>query len=371
MGCEIAIWLELDNADAAQVVLQQAQKKFAVAEYRFTRFYQSSELSRLNAQTEQWVSVSKDLWDIVVSALKLARETDGLFDPTLLNAIQAAGYTNSFEQLNSSAKSSESSCGRTILQNDCLSDLASSESIERIQDEALLGGNNKMTLRGKWQDIQLDTSRQSIWLPQNVGLDLGGIGKGWTAQKVVKFLNQFGPCLVDAGGDITAGDGPAGWPGWSVGIAMPTSNIDAEDETFARLWLCNGALATSGIDYRRWQHQGKVAHHLIDPRSGQSAETDLTTISVLATDSCTAEAWATAALIAGSSLAYKQLSQRQIAAACMSRETLGMIKVILTKPLQPLIQYNCGMKGRFTNRFANITGRERTSPFDPLTCDWT
>ena len=132
-----------------------------------------------------------------------------------------------------------------------------------------------------------------------------------------------------------AGDAPAVWPtGWPVGIAAPW--MGAEQENVLRLWLKNGALATSGVDYRHWQVDGERKHHIIDPLSGDSAETELLTVSVLHEDMCVAEAWATAALVAsstGSSLDL--LTQHNLKAALIDQ----MQQVVLTEPLRPLVQW--------------------------------
>jgi thiamine biosynthesis lipoprotein len=136
-------------------------------------------------------------------------------------------------------------------------------------------------LIGRWREIELDTARQAVRLPVGVGLDLGGIAKGDTAQQALNLLAQTGPALVDAGGDLVAGLAPAGCPGWPVALSTPWREA-APTRDLATFWLADGALATSGVDYRSWVQDGLVAHHLIDPQTGQPAETDLLTATVFA-----------------------------------------------------------------------------------------
>ena len=317
MGSEIAIWLDVVDAERAHRLLQLAEELFSNIESCLSRFREESELSMLNRKTEQWVPVSDTLWAVVGQSVRLARETNGLYDPSLLHAMHAAGYTRSYEQLGTAQK-------QATLPNRQEKDRQEIRSQE---------------IRGRWQFIRLDEARQSVWLPHRVGIDLGGIGKGWTAQRVVTFLNQWGACLVDAGGDLTAGDAPAGWPGWPVGIAHPAS-ADEEEITLARLLLHNGSLATSGVDYRHWLQNGERKHHLIDPRTGRPAGTDLLTVSVLATDACRAEAWATAALVAGQSQGFQMLSQRNLAAALIRKGCNDGSRLLLTPTLRPLVQLN-------------------------------
>ncbi|MGB1253677.1 MAG: FAD:protein FMN transferase, partial [Candidatus Promineifilaceae bacterium] len=97
---------------------------------------------------------------------------------------------------------------------------------------------------------------------------------------------------------------------------------------------------TSGVDYRRWQHGDVVLHHVIDPRIGISAETDLSTCSVLAADACRAEAWATATLVAGAELGYSRLVEQQLAGVTISQTG----ETMLTPALQPHVQLECGQR---------------------------
>lgn len=300
MGCQMTVWLEHQNADTAVPVLLEAEAMFRRAERRLSRFDAASELVQINTRPGVWTAVSDMMWQVVTQALCMARETDGLFDPTHLAALEAAGYTHSFDQLPLAAAN-----GRVTPVSNHL---------------------------GQWQTVGLNPETQSVWLPSGVKLDLGGIAKGYTAQQVVNFLSDWGPCLVDAGGDLSAGNAPTGWPGWPVALSAPYTSPDRSREELFPLWLVDGSMATSGIDYRRWRHNGRTAHHLIDPRTGQPAETDLLTATVLAKAATRAEAWATAALVAGTAV-YHHLSARGLAAALIDHT--GHLS--LTPALMPIL----------------------------------
>lgn len=278
MGSEIAIWLEFRNASRAAQLLHEAEALFRRNEAVLTRFNPLSELMLLNARPERWVSVSATLWRVIQNAMALAQITDGLFDPTLLPALRAAGYDRTFDKLD--------------------------------PENALVPITS---LRGRWDDVGLNSFEHAVWLPGGVELDLGGIGKGCTAQSVVNWLSHYGPCMVDAGGDLTMGDPPSSDPGWSVGIATPSSTQFMSDLLF--LSLRNTSLATSGIGPRLWMRNGTPQHHIIDPRTGEPANTDLASVSVIANTGVEAEGYATAAMIAGSSRAYRFLIEKGLAAA--------------------------------------------------------
>ena len=310
MGSHMTAWLDLADQQLAQRTLSQVEDLFHAAEARFSRFRTTSELAQVNAQAGQWTSVSNLFWRLLTRALHLSRATDGLFDPTVLNAVVATGYDRDFAQVRQRATSRN--------------------------DQALPA---PPTLHGCWQAVELDPVQHALRLPPDVKLDLGGIAKGVTAQSSVNFLSQWGPCLVDAGGDLVAGDAPTGWPGWLVGIAKPTppASVHADDlpeRDLARLWLKNSALATSGTDYRRWQQCSVTVHHLIDPRTGAAAVTDLLTVSVLAADAAVAEAWAKAALIRGAQAGCALLEAQQHPAALVDQQQ----QVTITSALHPFVQ---------------------------------
>ncbi|MDP5172322.1 MAG: FAD:protein FMN transferase [Bacteroidia bacterium] len=107
-----------------------------------------------------------------------------------------------------------------------------------------------------------DSQAVKLLLP-NMQLDLGGIAKGFAAEKMLDrlILNGFPHSLVDAGGDIALGYPPSGKPGWRVLPLWP-------DEELQPIFLANTAIATSGDTYRYLEWEGQRYSHIIDPRSG-------------------------------------------------------------------------------------------------------
>ena len=123
-----------------------------------------------------------------------------------------------------------------------------------------------------------------IELGPGVKLDLGGIGKGFAAERVAEQLALTGPSLVSAGGDVAV-------------RGVPTEGIwaVAVDDTLT-LGLVRGGLATSGRDRRRWRRAGIEQHHLIDPATGRPSETDLVRVTAIGADGVDAEVLAKDAL---------------------------------------------------------------------------
>ncbi len=306
MGCEISVWLETADSDTAAVALSKVRTLFEANEQALSRFRPDSELSQFNANSGKWVPVSDLFWNVSTLALEMASNTDGRFDPTTLNALEQYGYSVSFEQL------------------------------AQKNGNSLTQSQNPPPFPGQWTDVELDDERHALFLPAGTRIDLGGIAKGYTAQQAVNLLQDLGPCLVDAGGDLVAGDAPQGYPGWPVAISAPWIDETIESPDMVTLWLSNEALATSGIDYRNWQRDGQLVHHLIDPTSGVPARTDGLTVTVLAEDMVRAEAWATATMVAGSRKGMETLLEMSLAGLMVTQTGTVIATPPMHQRLQPL-----------------------------------
>src|SRR5699024_1960262 len=112
--------------------------------------------------------------------------------------------------------------------------------------------------------------------------------------QAARRLGMWGPCLVDAGGDIACAGEPPGGP-WVVSVADPLER----SSDIAVIALTNEAVATSSRAYRRWPHGEGEAHHLIDPRSGAPAASGVVAATVVAPQLPDAEIHAKVALILG------------------------------------------------------------------------
>ena len=146
---------------------------------------------------------------------------------------------------------------------------------------------------GAWRAIRMDDARRMARLPRGVGLDFGGIGKGMAVDAALDLLEEAGitPTLVNAGGDLAVRGLPAGESRWTV--ATPGKG---------RAWaigLERGALATSGVERRRWRQGAVERHHLIDPRTGEPAQSGLWSVTAAAGSCAQAEVAAKTALILG------------------------------------------------------------------------
>jgi thiamine biosynthesis lipoprotein len=148
-------------------------------------------------------------------------------------------------------------------------------------------------------------------------LDFGGVAKGWAAHQASKRLAADGAALVSAGGDIAISAAGADGQLWPVAIDDPFR----PGEFIQTLMLGKCGVATSGTDYRRWKQGGRWSHHLIDPRTGQPAQTDVVTVTVIAPDALQAEMAAKTALILGSGPGLEWLAARPEFPALLVLET--------------------------------------------------
>ncbi len=217
---------------------------------RLTRFEPDSELSRLNAAAGRWVDVSDQLEQLLRESLRAWELSAGMVNVGVLPAMLAAGYTRTFR------------AGPTVAMADAPPLPALPEVLEVAPGRARVA--------------------------TGCGLDLGGIAKGWLADRLSERLGDN--CLVNLGGDLYArGEGP-GCGGWAVGFGGLT------------VMLRDQGAATSSTRRRFWlsADSGERLHHLIDPRTGAPSRSDLTEVSVIAADATTAEVVAKTALLLGS-----------------------------------------------------------------------
>jgi thiamine biosynthesis lipoprotein len=246
-------------APEAERRLARAQRWLAAFEARFSRFRELSELNRLNASAGRPFVASPLMFELAEKALELARRSAGLFDPALLRELIEAGYDRSFELLSRGSASDNAS---------------------RHRDTS-------------WRDVKLDRRERTITLPEGLGIDLGGMGKGYAVDRLAAMLGT--PALVNGGGDVYASGHPHDAAAWLVGVEDPFS----QERDLAILAVRDRGIATSSTLRRRWRQNGVWQHHLIDPRSRRPSTSDAVQVTVVARSALDAEFQAKVALLLG------------------------------------------------------------------------
>jgi thiamine biosynthesis lipoprotein len=205
-------------------------------EARWSRFRSASEVSRINAAGGRPVRVSAATLHVLEACVLWEERTGGVFQPLVGGALAAWGYR------------------RSLLEHDAY--VATSPPPRRLDGR-----------------IELDRDARTARIPAGSRLDLGGIAKSWMAARAAALLCarcDDPALLVDAGGDLVAARGDHVVAVEMPGVADPASAAPAVPPA-AHVHVRTGqGIATSGFGRRRWRNgDGREAHHLIDPATGE------------------------------------------------------------------------------------------------------
>ena len=229
-----------------------------------SRFRDDSEVMALAAAGGRAVLVSDTLTEAVAVALRVARMTDGLVDPTVGNALVELGYDRDFAAVVD---------GRST----------------RVPEPHAAPG---------WQCVELDEDANTVRVPAGLVLDLGSSAKALVVDKAAAAAAAVcdGGVLVNVGGDIAVG-GPVPSGGWSILVA--DSHRAPLEGPGQRIAVHDGGLATSSTSVRRWRQGGDDMHHIVDPATGRPVPETWRTVSVAAASCVDANAASTAAVLLG------------------------------------------------------------------------
>lgn len=265
LGC----WVHLVVTDRAALDQARAILEADLAELdaACSRFRDDSELVALDRAGGRPARLSPLLADAVAVALRAADLTDGDVDPTVGEAIVAAGYDRDFSQV------------------------AADGPALNLAVKAVPG----------WRQVHLDPDASTVAMPAGTRLDLGATAKAWAADRAAARIaaGLGGGVLVGLGGDIAvAGPPPPG--GWRIRVQDVTGCPDElPDGPSTVVAIASGGLATSSTTARRWRRGGSVLHHILDPRTGLPPAPVWRTVSVTAATCADANAASTAAIIRG------------------------------------------------------------------------
>ncbi len=264
MGTEMLVCVD-NGSEQSPAELADVPGWFEEWEQILSRFRIDSELTLLNRAGSQPVPVSETLWQIFQSAVLAEKATGGLVTPTIAGAVLEAGYDRDFN----------------LLASQILDPAKQKPSVVRTLDT-----------------VTWDEATRSICLPQDVQLDFGGLAKGWAAEQVIHRLKYLGSALMNCGGDIAISGPRLDGSPWEIGIHKPFDRSSG----YIGMMYCDQrcGVATSATDRRRWMQGGLLRHHIIDPGTGQPAESDVVSATVVAPTAVDAEVAAKSVLILGS-----------------------------------------------------------------------
>ena len=292
----------VSGEDAASV-----RELVRLAEPTFSRFEPDSEIGRINRSAGEWVVVSPLTYELLADAEAAFRVTEGLFNPFMGHVMQEIGYDRSFELLKQDASPSGAAGWRGN---------------PAVKTKQAVQYQTNGTL-----PLEMDPRRQAVRLRSGFSLDMGGFAKGWTAQRAADGLMAKGVRhgLVDAGGDVVLWGREPKQGVWGIGVADPKGT----GEDIADLWVEGlTAMATSSVVKRSWRDPNHgVVHHIIDPRTGVPAMSDLLQVTVLARDLAVAEQYAKCLIVLGSAGGFPWIADRRSDIAYIGVQQDGQIRV--------------------------------------------
>ncbi len=263
MGTLFTIVLYAPDGNKAHQACNDAFAKIAALEQMMTDYDPESELMQLCVKPAgKPVRVSDELFDVLQKAQRLAKLSDGAFDETVGPLVRLWRRARRQEKL------------------------PPPDMLARAQ--ALVG----------YRKVKLDPRNQTVTLTMpKMQLDLGGIGKGYAADKAMEVLKSHGitRALIAASGDILVSKPPPGREGWRVGIGA----LDKTPNELAQnLLLRDQAISTSGDTAQFVEIDGKRYSHIVDPRTGVGL-TERLQVSIVARHATDTDGFATAVSILG------------------------------------------------------------------------
>ena len=252
-------------------LLAQASERCQYFEQHFSRTVEGSDIWNINNAGGAAVEVAQETADIIGTALEYCKASDGLFDISI-------GAVSSLWDFVAGIKPED----------------------KQIKEAVKHVDYRKITLEGTTVTLQ----------DPDMMLDLGGVAKGYIADDLARMFRENG-CesgYIDLGGNIyVLGHKPDG-SAWNVGIQDPN---DARETAIAKVACADMSVVTSGLYERQFEQGGKTYYHILDPKTGYPAKSDLLSSSVLSESSLDGDAYATWMFLLGSKGALDLLEKTE------------------------------------------------------------
>ncbi len=236
-----------------------------------------SYITKVN-NSDDWVEVDEMFIEVLNSALEIAEETRGDFDPTVGPLMKVWGFTNA--------------------------------GIEKQPTEQEI-----VEIIRKVGYAKVETAGHKVKIPQGFELDFNSIAPGYTADKIAGFLETKGieNYMVEIGGEIKARGANEKGNIWKIGVDKPTEELEEGDRFQFILELKDAGMATSGNYRKFWvdDETGMRYAHTIDPHLGIPARNSLLSATIVAKTSMQADAYATVCMVKGYAECKQFLEQKQ------------------------------------------------------------
>lgn len=259
MGSQVQIMLYAASETEAETAANSAFERIEEINQSMSDYIEESELNRLSrlSGSGEWMKISPSFFEVLKESVRMSQKSDGLFDVTIGPMTHTWRYVRRLPD----------------------PELPDEDEIKSMQE------------RVGYHHIELDEENGSARLmADSMQLDFGGIAKGYAAEEAVRVIKSSGihSVLVDAGGDISAGDPPPGRSAWDV--AVPKSGL-SETPDYITLRLSGKTLTTSGDMYQFVEIDGTRYSHIINPKTGIGS-TDQIQATVISSNGMYADAFA-------------------------------------------------------------------------------
>lgn len=262
----IKLWGTNDSS-----ILEHCFKLCSEYENKFSRTIPESEISKINQSNGVPVEVSDETVELIKKALYYSELSNGAFDITIAPLSSLWDFKNNDGNVPAP----------TLIQ----------EAKSHVNYKNVVVDGNTVQL-----------------LDPKAALDLGGIAKGYIADRLKEYLEKEGVkhAMINLGGNVlTVGNKPDGKP-FHIGIQKP---FGEQNETIASIPVDDRSVVSSGVYERYFKKNGKIYHHLLDSSTGYPKESNLLSVTIISDSSADGDALSTACFILGLENGLKLINQ--------------------------------------------------------------
>lgn len=261
MGTVLEVTVDAASEDEAKAVFLSVEGEMKRVEGLMSEWLEASPLSEVNrAAGQRPVKVTKELFNVISAALEVSEISGGAFDMTWASMRGLWDFRPGHERVP-----------------------APEEVKQRI---GLVD----------YRAVVLDPAESTVFLKRKgMAIGLGAVAKGYAVDKAMETVVKSGVtnAIIKAGGDIRVQGGSTG-AGWEIGIQDPRDR----SRLMARLTLSNASISTSGDYERFFVRDGRLYHHIMDPKTGYPA-IGARSVTVIGPDTMTTDALSTAIFVLG------------------------------------------------------------------------
>ncbi|MBQ8829482.1 MAG: FAD:protein FMN transferase [Burkholderiaceae bacterium] len=298
----------LVNAQFKTSTVEEAQRCYDIAnnetrrlENIFSTYIPNSDISQLSSSVNQWVRVNPETAEILELSKKIAKDTQGAFDPTVGALVKLWSVDQSYARVPTEKEIKEA--------------------LKNVGYEQILIKKNNEGIFARLKKDQV--------------LTLGAIGKGYIADKVIEQLNKNN-CfnnLISFGGNVVANGTNLSMKPWTIGLQEPAKE---RGNFFATVHANNESVVTSGNYEKFFIKNGIKYHHLLDPTTGYPVKATISSVTIINKNSAFADAMCTALFVMGWDKALDYLKAHPEIKAVLVDENLT--KIAYTKNLSGILK---------------------------------